>query len=91
MERLIWELMQVSIQREMESIAFDKRNALDLGIPEEEIDKFITDTAREQFDRYKDMPKEKIDELLYKKTIMSAFENSSLDKALAMLQEGDED
>lgn len=91
MKELIWTLMQRSIQREIEEIAFDKRNAMEIGVPEEEVDKFITDTAREQFERYKNMSDNELGEILERKAIMQMFESQAIDRSIEALQEGDED
>lgn len=87
MKDLVWELMKVSIRKEIDGIAFDMRNALELGVPEKEVNAFIVETAGELFEKYKAMDEEELSAIMDERTRREMTINIALQK----LEEGEED
>ena len=86
-EELI-EKIKKSIKHNIDEMALDRKNAIEVGADPEEIDTYITETVKELISKYDDMTKKELASVMEKKVLFALLEMHS-DDILESIEKGE--
>lgn len=86
-EELI-EKIKESLKHNIDELALDRRNAIEVGADPEEIDTYITETARELIAKYDDMTRKELASVMEKRVLFALLEMHG-DDILESIEKGE--
>lgn len=86
-EELI-EKIKESLKHNIDEVALDRRNAIEVGADPKEIDSYIAETARELIAKYDDMSRKELASVMEKRVLLALLEMHS-DDILESIEKGE--